>query len=55
MATIENRSSTFASINGIVPAMQNQQKSYDLSVMQAQMAAMATAQDLQAIRMHKQL
>ena len=52
MATIENLSSTLASLNGIVPAMQveNQQKSYDLSLMQAQVASMATAQDLQAIK-----
>ena len=52
MATLENLSSTVASLNGIVAAMQveNQQKSYDLSIMQAQVASMATAQDPQAVK-----
>lgn len=50
MATIENLPHTLGSLSGIVATMQveNQQKTYDLSVLQGQVAGMATAQDLQA-------
>ena len=52
MATMENLSHSLGSLNGIVAAMQvdMQQKTYDLQVLQAQIAAMATGQELQAIK-----
>ena len=50
MATIESLSSTVTSLNSMVTGLQveNQQKSYDVSIMQA--TRTATAQDLQAVK-----
>ena len=51
MATLGSLSSTLTSLNGMVAALQmdNQQKAYDLSLMQAAVASLPTIQDLQAV------